>query len=496
MKSSMDIFPSYEIFKSQADIFPRVPLCAEILGDLETPVSAFLKVRKGSYSFLLESAEQEERTGRYSFLGTSPDFTVRGKGREVEIYNNLTGEKKNVVSDNPTGVIDGILKDNRAPAYDFLPGFTGGLIGYFSYDFVRQIERIPDRLGDDLDCPDFFFLFAGDMVVFDHFKRKIILVSNIDARNFKSPGSAYENGMERLALLKKNIEKPLFLVEPQEKPEEKPFKSNFKRKDFIKSVKAAKKHIKEGDIIQTVLSQRWERKLDTSPFSLYRALRSVNPSPYMFFLEAGEVKLVGSSPEILVKLDGGAATVRPIAGTRPRGRNAKEEKKMEKSLLEDEKERAEHIMLVDLGRNDLGRVCRPGSVKVTELMAVEKYSHVMHLVSNVEGTLKPGKKATDLLKASFPAGTVSGAPKIRAMEIIEELEPSKRGPYAGAAGYFSLQGNMDFCITIRTVTIKDDRIYIQAGAGIVADSVPEKEFAETKNKAKGLMEACRVSRNI
>ncbi len=492
----MDIFPSYGNFMSLAGAAPRVPLCAEILGDLETPVSAFLKVRKGSYSFLLESAEQEERTGRYSFLGTSPDFVVRGKGKEAEIYNNLTGERKTLVSDNPTGVIDNILEENRAPAYDFLPGFTGGLIGYFSYDFVRQIERLPDTLKDDLSCPDFFFMFAGDMVVFDHFKRKIILVSNVAPKNFASPKEAYDDGLERLSCLRKKIEKPLFLVEPQEKPEDKPFESNFKREDFVKSVKTAKKHIKEGGIIQTVLSQRWEKRLDTAPFSFYRALRSVNPSPYMFYLEAGEVKLVGSSPEILVKLEGGTATVRPIAGTRPRGKNERDEKRLEKSLLKDKKERAEHIMLVDLGKNDLKRVCKPGSVKVTELMTIEKYSHVMHIVSNVEGTLKSGKKATDLLKASFPAGTVSGAPKIRAMEIIEEIEPVKRGPYAGAAGYFSLQGDMDFCITIRTAVIKDDRVYIQVGAGIVADSVPEKEFTETQNKARGLMEAYKISRRI
>lgn len=492
----MDIFPSYEDFRVLAETTPRVPVCADILGDLETPVSAFLKIKKGSYSFLLESAEQEERTGRYSFLGTSPDFTVKGKGKETEIYNNLTGERKKLVSDNPTGVIDRILQENRAPSYPSLPGFSGGLIGYFSYDFVRQIEHLPDTLKDDISCPDFFFMFAGDMVVFDHFKRKITLISNVAVQNFKSPRDAYDNGIERLTSLKKKIEKSLFLVEPQENREEQEFESNFRREDFVKSVKAAKKYIREGDIIQTVISQRWEKKLDTTPFSLYRALRSVNPSPYMFYLEAGEVKLVGSSPEILVKLEGHTATVRPIAGTRPRGKNEKEEKHLEKTLLEDEKELAEHIMLVDLGRNDLGRVCKHGSVKVTELMMIEKYSHVMHLVSNVEGTLRTGKKGTDLLKACFPAGTVTGAPKIRAMEIIEEIEPVKRGPYAGAVGYFSLQGNMDFCITIRTVIIKDERMYIQAGAGIVADSVPEKEYIETKNKARGLMEAYKISRRI
>jgi anthranilate synthase component I len=349
-----------------------------------------------------------------------------------------------------------------------------------------------------MDCPDFFFMFAGDVVIFDHFKRKIILVSNVDTRHLNtSPRKSYEEGLERLNALKKKIEGPLFQVEPQAKTtQDKPFKSNFRRTDFIEAVKAARRYIKEGDIIQTVISQRWEKKLDTHPFSIYRALRSVNPSPYMFYVDAGETRLIGSSPEILVKLDSKIATVRPIAGTRPRGKSEKEEERLEKSLLEDEKERAEHIMLVDLGRNDLGRVCKPGSVKVTELMGIEKYSHVMHIVSNVEGILKPGRRATDLFNATFPAGTVTGAPKIRAMEIIEELEPVKRGPYAGATGYFSLQGNMDFCINIRTFVVKNDTVYLQAGAGLVADSVPEREYAETKNKARGLMEAYRQARHI
>lgn len=493
----MEIYPSYTVFSALSRKYPAVPVYAEIKGgDLETPVSAFLKIRKGSYNFLLESAEQEERTGRYSFLGTSPELIIRGRGKEVETYYTLTGEQKNVVTDNPLGIIDSLLEQRRAPAYAGLPGFTGGLIGYFSYDFARQIEKLPDISVDTLGCPDFFFMLAGDMVVFDHFKRKVILVSNVETGRFPSVKSAYESGRENLDGIRKRMEKPLFMVESREQPPGRPFKSNFQRQKFVQSVNKAKKYIAEGDIIQTVISQRWEKKLDTSPFSIYRALRSVNPSPYMFYIEAGEVKLVGSSPEILVKLENRKATVRPIAGTRPRGKTEKEEDRLETELLKDEKEKAEHIMLVDLGRNDLGRVCSPGSVKVTELMAIEKYSHVMHLVSNVEGVLKPGQKATDLLKASFPAGTVSGAPKIRAMEIIEEIEPVKRGPYAGAAGYFSFQGNMDFCITIRTVIVKDETVYLQAGAGIVADSVPEKEYIETENKVKGLMEAYKVSRNI
>ncbi len=485
------------MFSAQGRKYPAVPLYAEIGGgDLETPVSAFLKVRKGSYNFLLESAEQEERTGRYSFLGTSPELVIRGRGKEVETYNTLTGESERVVTDSPMGIIDDTIARRRAPSYRELPGFTGGLIGYFSYDFVRQIERLPDISADRLGCPDFFFMLAGEMVVFDHFKRKVILVSNVNIDNFPSSREAYEHGRENLNAMKKMMEKPLFLVDSGKVASGKPFRSNFRRQKFVQSVKKAKKYIVEGDIIQTVISQRWEKKLDTEPFSIYRALRSVNPSPYMFYLEAGDVKLVGSSPEILVKLEGRKATVRPIAGTRPRGTSEKDENRLESELLKDEKERAEHIMLVDLGRNDLGRVCMPGSVKVTELMAIERYSHVVHLVSNVEGMLKPGRKATDLLMATFPAGTVTGAPKIRAMEIIEEIEPVKRGPYAGAAGYFSFQGNMDFCITIRTVFIKGDTVYLQAGAGIVADSVPEREYTETENKVRGLMEACRISRNI
>jgi len=493
----MNICPDFETFKELSGSFPMVPVYAEILGDLETPVSAFMKIRKGSYNFLLESAEQEEKTGRFSFLGTSPEFIVRGKGKNVELYNNLTGEKRESESDNPAGILDGILVEHKSPAYENLPGLTGGLIGYFSYDFVRQIEKIPEITPPGaMDCPDFFFMFAREMIIFDHFKRKIILLSNISPGRFDSPEAAYEKGKKNLGELGKKLEKSLFLVDSPKDFREGAFKSNFAEKDFVASVKKAKEHIEKGDIIQTVISQRWEKKLEANPFNIYRALRSVNPSPYMFYLEAGNMKLVGSSPEILVKLEGEKATLRPIAGTRPRGKTEEKENILEKELREDKKEQAEHIMLVDLGRNDLGRICDTGSVKVTELMKVEKYSHVMHLVSNIEGKMKKGGKLTDLIKASFPAGTVSGAPKIRAMEIIEEIEPVRRGLYAGAVGYFSLQGNMDFCITIRTIVISGDKIYIQAGAGIVADSVPEKEYVETCNKAKGLMEACSFAARI
>ncbi|MCD6408209.1 anthranilate synthase component I family protein, partial [bacterium] len=349
---------------------------------------------------------------------------------------------------------------------------------------------------DTLNFPDFLFMFSKNLIIFDHFKRKIILISNVVVDEFSNLKVAFENGRENILKMKESIEKPLFLIQKEKHKEKGDFKSNFKKDDFLKSVKKVKKYIVEGEIIQAVISQRWKRRIDVEPFNLYRALRSINPSPYMFFIETGEIKLIGSSPEILVKLENKKAIVRPIAGTRKRGKDEIEEKKLEEELLNDEKERAEHIMLVDLGRNDLGRVCIPGSVKVTDLMVIEKYSHVMHIVSNVEGRLKKGKDGFDLLEATFPAGTVSGAPKIRAMEIIEEIEPEKRGVYAGGVGYFSFQNNMDFCITIRTFFIKGNEVFIQAGAGIVADSVPEKEYIETKNKAKGLMEAYKLAEEM
>ena len=493
----MNIYPDFETFKQMSRSFTFLPMYAELLGDLETPVSAFMKIRKGSYNFLLESAEQEEKIGRYSFIGTVPEFTVKGKGKTVEIYYNLTGEKKEIIRDNPVGILDDILARRKSPSLPGLPGFTGGLIGYFSYDFVRQIEKIPEiASSDSLDCPDFFFMFAKDIIIFDHFKRKIILVTNVDISNSTSVEQAYETGKAALFDIRNKLGKTLFLMDTASSLANTEFKSNFEKENFIEAVQKVKKHIKTGDIIQAVISQRWAKKIDVNPFNIYRALRSVNPSPYMFYLEAANIKMVGSSPEILVKFEKGKVTLRPIAGTRPRGKDDLEEKNLETELLADEKERAEHIMLVDLGRNDLGKICVPGSIEVTELMAIEKYSHVMHLVSNIEGQLKKGKTVTDIIKASFPAGTVSGAPKIRAMEIIEEVEPVRRGLYAGAVGYFSLQQNMDFCITIRTIVVRDEWVYIQAGAGIVADSLPEREYEETENKVRCLMEAYRFTSKI
>ncbi|MGB9678159.1 MAG: anthranilate synthase component I, partial [Candidatus Ratteibacteria bacterium] len=456
------------------------------LADFETPVTSFLKIAKGSYNFLFESAEQEEKTGRYSFIGSYPEIIIKAKNDNVEIINYSLGVKEKIKEKLPLKVIEKFLNEYKSGKIKGLPSFTGGFVGFVSYDYIRQIEKLPDLTEDDLKIPDFVFFFPKKFIIFDHFKRKIYLILNLFIENGKDLKKIYEEGEKSILNFISEFQKPpkVFKFNHLDKGDE--FKSNFSRNEFLKSVLRVKKYIKEGDIIQAVISQRWDKEIDIEPFKIYRALRSLNPSPYMFFLEIGEIKLIGSSPEILVKLENGIATLRPIAGTRRRGKDEKEEKKLEKDLLNDEKEKAEHIMLVDLGRNDIGKVCYPGTVKVTELMKIEKYSHVMHLVSNVEGKLMKRKSAVDLLHSTFPAGTVIGAPKIRAMEIIEELERIRRGPYAGAVGYFSLQKSMDFCITIRTFIVKDKKIYIQSGAGIVADSVPEKEYEETKNKAKGL----------
>jgi len=493
----MEIFPSFTEFKKLSKNFTLIPVWTEILSDIETPVSAFLKIKKGKYNFLLESVEQEEKIGRYSFLGIQPKLIFKSKDKKIEILNTVFGRKTFFTKKTPLDELKTILDKYHCPSINQIPKFFGGFVGYISYDFIRFIEKIPSLTKDDLNLPDTLFLLTNNIVVFDHFKRKIILIANIFLPEYPNYEKAYIEGIKSIKAINKNLGKKLYL--PEDKFSKKislNFKSNFSKKSFMKNVLKAKQYIKDGDIIQVVLSQRWETKIHTNPFNIYRTLRSVNPSPYMFYFEADRLKLIGSSPEILVKLEENVATLRPIAGTRKRGKDEKEEEKMENELITDEKEKAEHIMLVDLGRNDLGRVCKHGTVKVTELMKVEKYSHVMHLVSNVVGKLAPGKNMFDLLKSSFPAGTVTGAPKIRSMEIIEELEPTRRGPYAGAVGYFSFNKNMDFCITIRTIFIKDNTMYFQAGAGIVADSIPEREYKETLNKAKGLIEAYKLSKRI
>ncbi len=465
-------FPSKQDFVKLAKKGNLIPVYKEIVADLETPVSAYKKIA-GEYSFLLESVEGGENIARYSFLGSC---------RSQDVHSLTTFAE-----------VEKILARFQPVLVGGLPRFHGGLVGYVAYDMIREIEKIPDRNKDDLKLPLMQFLFTDTLLAFDHVKRKIIIISN--ARVGADPLGDYEAACRKIDQLERKLRRPL----PQDRPlstrsvKKTSFRSNFTRQAFEKIVGRAKEYIKAGEIIQVVPSQRFETVCRAEPFDVYRNLRTINPSPYMYFFKLGKMQFAGSSPEVMVRLEGDTATVRPIAGTRPRGKNEAEDQKLSKELLASDKERAEHIMLVDLGRNDLGRVCDYGSVKVTEEMTVEKYSHVMHLVSNVSGRIRKGLGAVDLLKATFPAGTVSGAPKVRAMAIIDELENRRRGLYAGCVGYFGFSGEMDTCIAIRTILFKGNKAYIQAGGGIVADSQPAKEYDETVNKAKALLKAIELS---
>ncbi len=493
------IYPNLEEFKSLSSKGNLIPVYREILADTETPVSATLKLG-GSPSFLLESVVGGEKWARYSFLGSRSSRVIKSLGKKIEIKDNEMGTRIFEVED-PLEVIKREITAYKPVGVTGLPRFYGGLVGYIGYDMVRFFECIPDEKKPGLELPDMFFMVTDTVVIFDNLKGKIKVVSNAYINN-KSPEEAYKEAEEKIEnvieKLRKSEVSPPTHPSPSrgegkgggKNPELYGYTSSFVTKEtFENAVRRGKDYIMSGDVVQVVLSQRFERESDIQPFNMYRALRVINPSPYMYYIDAGDAKLVGSSPEILVRLEGKKIILRPIAGTRKRGETEEEDKFLEEELRKDPKERAEHIMLVDLGRNDVGRVAEIGSVKVTELMNVEKYSHVMHLVSNVEGTLKNGLDAFDVLRACFPAGTVTGAPKVRAMEIIEELEPMRRGPYAGAVGYLSYSGNMDTCITIRTLVIKDNKVYVQAGAGIVADSIPDREYTETVNKAMGMMRA-------
>jgi anthranilate synthase component 1 len=487
----VNYFPSLEDFKEKARTSNIVPVYREILADTETPVSAFMKIDDGGEAFLLESVEGGEKWGRYSFLGTSPMAVIRSKGRKVEI---LEGGKTRVEEGDPIDLLKGFLSRYRAAEVKGAPRFLGGAIGYIGYDIVRHIERLPDRAAKDLDLHELFFLLTDTFLVFDNIEHKIMVVCNAYIGEGSDPEEVYRKSQEKIDSLVGRLR------EGKEALREAPsgadgVSSNFPKADFLEAVRRVKRYIMEGDIIQSVISQRFETNLDCEPFDIYRALRVINPSPYMFFLRLGRVVLAGSSPEILVRVEGTDINLRPIAGTRRRGVDEAEDRLLEEELLGDPKERAEHIMLVDLGRNDVGRVSDAGTVDVDEFMVTEKYSHVMHIVSNVRGRLRDGLDAFDALRACFPAGTLTGAPKIRAMEIIEEMEPCKRGIYGGSVGYFGFSGNMDMCITIRTVVVNDGRIYVQAGAGIVADSDPEKEYEETKSKARGILKAVEMARD-
>ena len=487
-------YPPYEIFKEKAKEGNLIPVYREILADLETPVSAFLKIDEGEYSYLLESVEGGEKWARYCFLGSKPSVVFKSKGDKIYVTRNgVVKEEK--VDGNPLNSIKKLMSDYKPVKVEGLPRFFGGAVGYIGYDMVRFFESLPHEAVDDLNIPDSVFVITDTILIFDNIGQKIKVVSNAHIKD-GDVERAYGEAIGRIDAIINKLKSGIRNQESGVRSQESNVKglmSNVSKEVFKESVQKCKKYIKDGDIFQVVLSQRLETDFQSDPFDIYRALRTINPSPYMYFFKLGDMKIVGSSPEVLVRVEDEMVEVRPIAGTRPRGATEEEDKRLARELLSDEKERAEHIMLVDLGRNDIGRVSKKGSVEVNELMVIEKYSHVMHIVSNVKGRLENGIDCYDVLKATFPAGTVSGAPKIRAMEIIEELEPTRRGIYAGAVGYFSFSGNMDMAITIRTLLIKGNTAYLGIGAGIVADSEPEREFEETMNKGKALIKAIELA---
>ena len=475
-----------------------IPVYREIKAGLDTPLSSLLKIKKGNYAFLLESVEGRRKLARYSFLGSEPSLVFRCKGKRIQI--DYPGKKQARRFSAEAGVLEEIKKIMRgylAVAVKGLPRFYGGLVGYIGYDAVRFFENIPDKNPDDLGLADCVLMLTDSILIFDHLKHSVKIVNNVilprGKAKLRPPDKTrlYRRAIKKIESIYRDFRKTPGAKERETKARLKAaISSNFTKKEFMDRVNKAKAYIKQGDIIQVVLSQRFTLKTAKPPFDIYRALRSLNPSPYMYFLELKNIKIIGSSPEMLVRCEEGIMQTRPIAGTRPRGNSGEEDRRLEKELLHDEKEKAEHLMLVGLGRNDLGRVAQTGSIVLSEFMGIEKYSHVMHLVSEVRGKLdKKRFDIYDVLRAAFPAGTVSGSPKIRAMQIIDELENVRRGPYAGCVGYFSFSHNLDTCITIRTILIRGQTAYIQAGAGIVADSVPAREYQETVNKAKALVEA-------
>jgi len=483
------IYPDLSRFISLSRRGNLIPVYKEFIADFETPVSAFKKLGDTRYAFLLESVEGGEHLARYSFLGADPFMVLRARAGSIEVSKIGEAERRFYEGD-PLRVLEMLLTRYRSVQVEGLPRFHGGAVGYIGYDVVRHYESLPSRTTDDLGLPDAVFMFSDTFVVFDHLKHRIQLISNaiIDGEDVRR---CYESAVGKIEELEQRLKGPIPVQQVDNsdagyRPE---VRSNFTRSGFEDIVRKAKEYIFAGDVIQVVLSQRLDLEISQPPFDVYRALRSINPSPYMFYLKLDDLILAGSSPELLVRVEDGKIEYRPIAGTRPRGSDEGEDATLAAELLADAKERAEHIMLVDLGRNDVGRVAGYGTVEVPDLMVIEKYSHVMHMVSGVRARLRPDRNQFDALRVCFPAGTVTGAPKIRAMEIIDELEPTRRGPYAGTVGYFSFSGNLDSCITIRTIVIKGDTAYIQAGAGIVADSEPEKEYEETLNKAKALVGA-------
>ena len=468
--------------------YNRIPLVLETFADLDTPLSLYLKLANQPFSYLLESVQGGERFGRYSIIGLPAKTRIVAHGKDIQVLDGDT-VVESVENANPLDFVKNYQARFKTPPYEGLPRFTGGLAGYFGYETVRYIEkRLANTVKPDaIDVPDVLLMVSEQLAVVDNLSGKLYFIVYADA----TAPNAYDQAKQRLQALMQKLRSTV-TIPTSAATEKTTASSEFGEENFKAAVKRAQQYILDGDIMQVVLSQRMSQKFSAPPLSLYRALRSLNPSPYMFYYDMGDHHVVGASPEILVRLENGTVTARPIAGTTPRGKSREQDIALAEELLADPKERAEHVQLMDLGRNDVGRVALTGSVKVTDNMMIERYSHVMHIVSNVEGKLKPGMDAIDVIKATFPAGTVSGAPKVRAMEIIDELEPSKRGIYAGAVGYLGFNGDMDVAIAIRTGVIKDNMLYVQAGAGIVADSVPDSEWMETQNKARAVLRAAEL----
>jgi len=466
-------YPTLEEIKNRREEGNLIPIYREIMADLETPVSAFLKINRHGYSFLLESVEGGQRLGRYSFIGTEPRKVITITEKDEK---------------DPLEVVSRELNRFRVIPLRDLPRFSGGAVGYLAYECVRHFEKLPTPDGDPVQVPEAIFMLVDTLLIFDHVLHKIKVISHVSLD--EDIDQSYQEAVNKIEDLILRLKQPLPVYPESGRTSActgNPTASS--REWFEDSVRRIKQYINAGEVIQVVLSQRLARPTSANPFEIYRALRTINPSPYMYYLDFQDFQIIGSSPEILVRVENGLVTTRPLAGTRPRGATEEEDMALEQELRNDVKEKAEHIMLVDLGRNDIGRVSEPGSVVVSELMEIERYSHVMHMVTNVQGKLRRDMTVFDALRACFPAGTVSGAPKIRAMELIAQFEPEKRGPYAGACGYFSFSGNMDMAIAIRTIVLKHGIAYVQAGCGIVYDSVPEKEYVETLNKAQALVKA-------
>ena len=482
----------FNTFKKLSKDYKTVQVYKKILADLLTPISAYMKLAKESeYSFILESAEQGEGYGRYSFIGRNPHLIIKSENNLTYIYKNGSWESS---SDSFLSILRKVQKKYHAPKLSGIPHFTGGLVGFMGYESIIWVEDIPIYEKDELQCPDAMFMLFHDIIAFDHLKNHIILFSNVQIKEGIDIKKAYNDANFRIDEMGEDLHIDIEYQTPA-RFKQSELQSNFTQQEFENAIKKAKEHINAGDIFQLVLSQRFQRQTTADPLTLYRALRSINPSPYMFHLKMDDFDIIGASPELLVKVEDSEIEIRPIAGTRQRGRDEAEDTLLADELLKDEKERAEHLMLVDLGRNDVGRAAAFDSVQVQEFMVVEYYSHVMHIVSDVRGKLQDGKDVFDALYSGFPAGTLTGAPKIRSMEIIHDLEPTRRGVYSGAIGYFDFTGDMNTCIAIRTMVVKDENVFFQSGAGIVHDSDPTKEFEETVSKAKAINSAIDLAEN-